>query len=166
MFVPHLQFIVRVLDIPVMLQRQVCTEPNSAEDRTWVWLTCPVLCNDWCQVWSTQCFNRGGAAVAVYRQSSKSLWWRIGAAVAVYRQPPTSLLRRRGTPGDFHCCEHASTSSSSFSLCATCAENRRLSTVAVFWPCSGCPLTSGRSPRALTTRGLRGCRSRRSFTPR
>ena len=56
-------------------------------------LTCPVLCNGWCRVWSIQCSNRGGAADAVYRQ------------------PPTSLLRRRGTPGDsFHCCEHAATS--------------------------------------------------------
>ena len=27
-----------------------------------------VLCNDWCPVWSIERFNRGGAAVAVYRR--------------------------------------------------------------------------------------------------
>ena len=72
--VPHVQFIDRVLDNPVMPQRQVRTVPNCAEERRdssaqflGMVLTRPLLCNDRCRGWSRQRCYRGSVAVAVYR---------------------------------------------------------------------------------------------------
>ena len=80
--VPLIQFIVRVLEISACRRDRYaqCQTVQKTGDSTAQFLgmlmTCQSLCNDWCWVWSRQCQNRGGAAVAACRQPSTLLWRR------------------------------------------------------------------------------------------
>ena len=99
-----IQFIVRVLDISVVVQRQVRTVPTYAKDsedftgvvlvRGW---SRQSLRNDRCWDGPDSTENRDGAAVAVCHRARRH-----------------SCCGVEANPGfGVHCCEHAATSSSS-----------------------------------------------------
>ena len=92
--VPQIQFMIKVLDIPVVCSDGYAVQ-NCAEHGRLHSAVLGQVCHDWCWGWSRQCSFRGGAAVAVFLT--------VVDIPFFFRRGSTHSVKQRRRPGNPLC---------------------------------------------------------------